>query len=594
MASDNNAIDVEWLREKYRVEAQKRLRADGVAQYNELKGAFASFDHDPFVEPGFTRLPVIDDTDVVIVGAGFGGMMTAAHLHRAGIVDFRMIDKAGDLGGTWYWNRYPGCMCDVEAYCYMPLLEEMGYMPKHKYAYASEIFEYCQALGRRFGMYDGALFQTEVIDLVWDESRQRWMVTTSRNDRLAARFVVIAGGVLHKAKLPGIPGIGDFKGRAFHTSRWDYSYTGGSPKTPMDKLGDKRVGIIGTGATAVQAVPELAKTCQELFVFQRTPSAINPRGQRATDPDWFGAMSSQPGWQQARIENFSAMTTGHNPAVDLVQDGWTHLLATDTRKPPHDDAEAAELELIDFRNMNEVRSRVDEFVSDPVTAESLKPWYKQSCKRPCFHDDYLPAFNRQNVNLVDTDGAGIERITDGGVVVGGVEYRLDCLVFASGFELTTEYTHRLGFDPKGAGGVSLSQMWSEGAYTLHGVHAHGFPNLLINSTIQGGRDINLTYSITATAEHSAHTIARCLNEDIKEIEPSIDAENEWFAVIMATVAGYGSYYATCTPGYLNNENSRPGSFANRGGVFNGSTLDFVKLLEAWRKDGSMAGLIARH
>ena len=214
-------FDPAALREKYRLERDKRLRNDGNAQFKELKGVLADFDKDPYVEPGFTRAPVVEETDVVITGAGFGGMMTAAHLFKNGVHNYRIIDKAGDFGGTWYWNRYPGCMCDVESYCYLPLLEETGYMPTRKYAHASEIFEYCQLLGRTFEMYPKALFQTETTDMVWDESINRWMVTTSRNDRLSARFVVIAGGVLHKAKLPGIPGIETFKGHAFHTSRWD-------------------------------------------------------------------------------------------------------------------------------------------------------------------------------------------------------------------------------------------------------------------------------------------------------------------------------------------------------------------------------------
>jgi len=254
------------LRARYRRERDKRIQArpEGDLQSQEIRAELADFDRDPFADPGFSRLPVIEETDVVIVGAGFGGMMVAAQLYKSGVHKYRIIEKAGDLGGTWYWNRYPGCMCDVESYCYLPLLEEMGYVPKHKYAHASEIFDYCQLLGRRFEMYPKALFQTEVKGMVWDEASARWTVTTSRDDRLSARFVVIAGGVLHKAKLPSIPGIGEFQGHVFHTSRWDYAYTGGGPKEPMDRLHDKRVAIIGTGATAVQVVPNLANAARHL------------------------------------------------------------------------------------------------------------------------------------------------------------------------------------------------------------------------------------------------------------------------------------------------------------------------------------------
>jgi len=592
------AARADELREKYKRERDKRiqLRSEGIAQFKELKGIFADFDRDPYVEPGFVRPPIVEETDVLIVGAGIGGMMTAAHLFKADITTYRIIDKAGDFGGTWYWNRYPGCMCDVESYCYLPMLEETGYMPKHKYAHASEIFEYFQLLGRTFEMYPKALFQTEVTGMVWDEDANRWLVTTSRQDRLSARFVAIAGGVLHKAKLPGISGIETFKGHAFHTSRWDYAYTGGSPETPMDKLSDKRVGIIGTGATAVQAVPKLAQAAKHLYVLQRTPSAVSPRDQRPTDPEWFKQLASKPGWQHERIENFTGMITGKNPPVDMVQDGWTKLLGIDTRRHPRDAEEALLLDLIDFRNMDQIRARVDQTVSDKATAESLKPWYKQSCKRPCFHDDYLPAFNHANVTLVDTDGKGVERVTATGVVVAGVEYPIDLLIFASGFEMGTAYAHRLGFDPKGTGGVSMSDSWINGPYTLHGIHAHGFPNLLMNSATQGGQDVNFSFTLTQTAKHMAYTIARCLKEGVVRVEPTITAEEEWNQVIVATLAAYGAYHASCTPGYLNNEGVAPENLvaAVRSGAYMGSALDWVKHLEIWRDEGSMAGLQLTH
>ena len=588
------AARADELRAKYLYERDKRIntRPDGNGQFQELKGALADFDKDPYVEPGFTRPPVVEETDVVIVGAGFGGMMTAAHLFKHGVNNYRIIDKAGDFGGTWYWNRYPGCMCDVESYCYLPMLEETGYMPTRRYAHASEIFEYCQLLGRTFEMYPNALFQTETKDMVWDESIDRWMVTTSRNDRLSARFVVIAGGVLHKAKLPGIPGIETFEGHAFHTSRWDYKYTGGAPEEPMDKLHDKNVAIIGTGATGVQAVPKLAEAAKQLYVFQRTPSSVSVRGQRPTDPEWFKEIASKPGWQQERIENFTGMITGKNPPVDMVQDGWTKLLGVDTRRLPKDDEERELLELIDFRNMDEIRARVDEIVQDADTADALKPWYKQSCKRPCFHDDYLLAFNRPNVKLIDTDGFGVDSVTPTGLVVRGVEYPVDLLIFASGFEMGSEYSHRLGFDPKGTDGLPMSRAWLDGPYTLHGILAHRFPNLLMNSATQGGQDVNFAFTLTETGKQIAYTIARCLEEGVVRVEPTIEAEEEWNQVIAATLAGYGGYHANCTPGYLNNEGLTPENLAAaaRSGAYMGSALDWAQHLQAWRADGTMAGL----
>jgi cyclohexanone monooxygenase len=577
------------LHARYEHERLKRI-SDGVRSYRSLRELNKDFDADPFVEPGFTREPVVEETDVVVVGTGWGGMSAAAYLAKEGVTSYRMIDKAGDFGGTWYWNRYPGCMCDVESYTYLPLLEDVGYMPTKKYAHAQEIFEYAQMLGRHFDMYPHALFQTEVTGMTWNESTKRWLVTTSRNDQISARFVTICGGVLHKAKLPDIPGIDEYKGHSFHTSRWDYGFTGGGPEQPMDKLRDKVVGIIGTGATAAQAVPKLAEAAKQLYVFQRTPSSVSPRNQRDTDPEWFAEMSSKPGWHEERMQNFIAMTTGGNPPVDLVQDGWTEMFAVDVKKDPKDEAEAEALKLLDFQLMEKVRKRIDDIVEDPATAEALKPWYGVSCKRPCYHDDYLPAFNRDNVTLVDTEGRGADRLTENGIVVGDSEYELDCIVYATGFDSpSTFYTHRLGFDPIGVDGVSLSDCWAKGAWTLHGIFTHGFPNLCMNSHIQGGQHINFAYPATKNAEHTAWVIKRALDEGVT-LEPTTDAEEEWFQIISATIGAYGTYFAACTPGYLNNELQMPGERDSRSGCYMYSAVEFKNILAAWRAEGSMAGL----
>jgi cation diffusion facilitator CzcD-associated flavoprotein CzcO len=586
--NNDKKLSLEEAREKYRIEREKRLRADGIRQYKELKGDYEEFDRDPYVEPGFTRDAVIEDVDVVIVGGGFGGMIEAANLTKAGITNFRIIEKAGDFGGTWYWNRYPNAACDVESYVYLPLLEDTGYMPTEKYAKAPEIFAYCQLLGRTFDLYRGALFQTEVEDMRWDESRKRWNVMTSRHDVLSAKFIVIAGGVLHKAKLPGIPGIETYAGRAFHTSRWDYSYTGGSSQTLMEKLADKRVGIIGTGATAVQVVPKLAEAAKELFVFQRTAACVGVRNNKPTDPEWFKSL--KPGWQAERTRNFTQAVTGAQPAVDLIDDEWTKMNWVDTRKLPENDEEALELERIDFENMERVRQRIADVITDPATAELMMPWYSQSCKRPCFHDEYLPAFNRPNVHLVDTDGKGVNEINESGVIVNGVEYPVDLLIFASGFEVTTGYTHRLGFDPKGRDGVSLSEAWAEGPATLHGVLSNGFPNMFMISTVQGAQATNFVHSITEAAQHVAFLIEQCVKGDIATIEPETAAQENWFETLFAQLWGIARYNATCTPGYLNSEGGGDMRSA-RAIAWMTSVLGFAEYVENWRKQGDLAGLV---
>jgi cation diffusion facilitator CzcD-associated flavoprotein CzcO len=585
--NNDKKLSLEEAREKYRIEREKRLRADGIRQYKELKGDYEEFDRDPYVEPGFTRDAVIEDVDVVIVGGGFGGMIEAANLTKAGITNFRIIEKAGDFGGTWYWNRYPNAACDVESYVYLPLLEDTGYMPTEKYAKAPEIFAYCQLLGRTFDLYRGALFQTEVEDMRWDESRKRWNVMTSRSDVLSAKFIVIAGGVLHKAKLPGIPGIETYAGRAFHTSRWDYSYTGGSSQTLMEKLADKRVGIIGTGATAVQVVPKLAEAAKELFVFQRTAACVGVRNNKPTDPEWFKSL--KPGWQAERTRNFTQAVTGAQPAVDMIDDEWTKMNWVDTRKLPENDEEALELERIDFENMERVRQRIADVIKDPATAELMMPWYSQSCKRPCFHDEYLPAFNRPNVHLVDTDGKGVNEINESGVIVNGVEYPVDLLIFASGFEVTTGYTHRLGFDPKGRDGVSLSEAWAEGPATLHGVLSNGFPNMFMISTVQGAQATNFVHSITEAAQHVAFLIEQCVKGDIATIEPETAAQENWFETLFAQLWGIARYNATCTPGYLNSEGGGDMRSA-RAIAWMTSVLGFAEYVENWRQQGDLAGL----
>ncbi|WP_395851660.1 flavin-containing monooxygenase [Cystobacter fuscus] len=592
MASKKGEVSFspEALKEKYRLEREKRLRADGNAQYVDLSGVYADFDRDPYVEPGFTRPAVTEQIDVLVVGGGFGGMLAGVRLRQAGVESIRIVEKGGDFGGTWYWNRYPGAACDVESYIYLPLLEETGYMPTEKYAKAPEIFAHCQRIGRQFDLYKAALFQTQVEQMHWDEGARRWNITTDRGDRLAARFVIIAGGILHKAKLPGIPGIETFKGHSFHTSRWDYGYTGGSPTSRMDKLADKRVGIIGTGATSVQAIPHLGAAAKQLYVFQRTPSGVGVRDNQPTDPEWVKTL--KPGWQQERILNFTALVSGRQQDVDMVRDGWTYIFQDNDNRRAETPEQAAELrQLADFRKMEEIRARVDAIVKDPVTAEALKPYYNQMCKRPCFHDEYLDTFNRPNVQLVDTEGKGVERITPTGVVVKGKEYEVDCLVYASGFEVSSEYTRRLGFDIHGRGGKSLSESWAEGAATLHGMHSRGYPNLLMFSLTQSGWAINFVSILNEQSQHAAYIIGRCLKQGIETVEATEQAQQQWWEVILGSLMKQASFGGVeCTPGYFNNEGARPPPSAMRSAPFSGGTIEFIELLRNWREGDELAGL----
>ncbi len=589
------AFDPAALREKYRLERDKRLRTDGNAQYVEITGDYAHYLADPYVTPTH-RDPLTDQVTVAVIGGGFAGLITGARLMQAGITDFRIIEKGGDFGGTWYWNRYPGAMCDVESYIYLPLLEETDYVPSEKYARAPEILEHCRRIATRFELYDRACFSTEVTSVDWDDAAGRWVIQTNRGDRMLAQFLVMGNGPLHRPKLPGIPGIETFAGHSFHTSRWDYGYTGGDANGNLHKLHDKRVGIIGTGATAVQAVPHLAEAAAQLYVFQRTPSSIDVRANRPTDPEW--AASLQPGWQRQRAENFTTLTSGGMAGQDLVMDGWTDIIGKllsrlQDRSGDTTPADLATvLELADFDKMEQIRARVDEIVADPATAEALKPWYRQFCKRPCFHDEYLQAFNLPTVTLVDTDGKGIDRVTPTSVIVGDTEYELDCLIYATGFEVGTEYTRRAGYDVTGPSGRPLSAHWENGIRSLHGMHVHGFPNMFILSHTQGGFTVNYPHLLNEATRHMAHIVRHAIDHDISQVEVTAEAEEEWQATLAAAARNVQAFQESCTPGYYNNE-GHPSTGGFIGASYGNGPIAFFKLLDQWRNEGTFAGLELR-
>ncbi|CAB4561325.1 MAG: NAD(P)-binding protein [Actinobacteria bacterium] len=584
-------FDPDALREKYREERDKRLRADGNEQYIEVAGQFAHYLDDPYVER-VERAPLFDTVEVAVIGGGFAGLLAAARLREAGVEDLRMIEKGGDFGGTWYWNRYPGAACDVESYIYLPLLEEVGYIPKEKYSRAPEILEHSRAIGRHFDLYRDALFQTEVTELRWDDADDRWVISTNRGDAMRARFVVMANGPLHRPKLPGIEGIDTYQGHTFHTSRWDYAYTGGTSEGGLVNLADKRVGIIGTGATAVQCVPHLGEHAKELYVFQRTPSSIDVRANRPTDREWVSSL--EPGWQRRRMENFNNLVSGVYEPEDMVNDGWTDIIGKllimmrrGAITAGTDPGEA--VELADFEKMESIRSRVETIVRDADTAEALKPYYRQFCKRPCFHDEYLDTFNRPNVSLVDTDGRGVDRITERGIVANGVEYELDCIIYATGFEVGTDYTRRSGYELYGRDGLTLTEKWADGAATLHGMHSRGFPNCFIFSNVQSGFTVNFPHMIDEQARHCAYILEHARAHGARVVETSEEAEQAWVDEIVRMAVNNQRFLEACTPGYYNNE-GRPGERSLRNGSYGAGAIAFIKVLEAWRAEGSLAGL----
>jgi len=592
-------IDLPALREKYRHERDKRIRPEGQKQYVEAAHDFAEYaEADPY-SPPVVRDPISEDIEVAIIGGGFAGLLVAARLKQAGVANFRIIEQAGDFGGAWYWNRYPGIQCDTDSYCYLPLLEEVGYIPKQKYAFGAEVFEHCQRIGRHFGLYETALFGALVRSQSWDESINRWRVGTNHADDIRARFVVMAQGPFNRPKLPGIPGIKSFKGHTFHTARWDYAYTGGDMTGGLDKLGDMRVAIIGTGASGIQAVAHLGRHAKHLYVFQRTPSTIDERGDVPTDPEWVKTL--KPGWQNERQRNFhTAAFVGFAPGEpDLVCDGWTEVSRNLAAKldalgwPELPIEQLIELrETEDYKTMERLRSRVDGIVGDKETAEALKAYYRFLCKRPCFNDQYLPTFNRPNVTLVDvSDTRGVERITETGIVAKGVEHEVDCIIFASGFEITTDLDRRLGIQPfAGRDGLSLYDAWAEGYRTLHGMMSHGFPNQFFTGFTQAGVSANTTAMFDQQGGHIAYIIRETLARGSTTVEPKQEAQDEWVRLVREHALDNTRFQRECTPGYYNNEGEEV-IRSHLGEPYGPGFYAFGELIEAWRDRGDMEGLV---
>tara|TARA_R110000787_G_scaffold44164_3_gene108322 strand:+ start:3230 stop:5035 length:1806 start_codon:yes stop_codon:yes gene_type:complete len=591
--ADKLGLDPDELRNKYRAERDKRVREDGNAQYVNMAGEFAHYIEDPYVKR-VERAPLTDHTHVVIIGGGFGGLLAGGRLRDAGVEDIRVIEKGGDFGGTWYWNRYPGAACDIESYIYLPLLEETGYMPVEKYSKAPEILAHSRRIAEHFNLYDKACLQTEITGLNWDDEANVWVIETDRGDRMTADHVVMSNGPLNRPKLPGIPGVESFKGHSFHTSRWDYDYTGGNSLGGLTGLKGKRVGIIGTGATAVQCVPHIAEGAEQLYVFQRTPSSIDVRDNKPTDADW--AASLAPGWHKDRMENFNTLVSGGFAPEDLVMDGWTDIIRNllfiaqqegNKNLGPEKLAELAEL--ADFQKMEQVRGRVDSVVQDKATADALKPWYRQFCKRPCFHDDYLPTFNRDNVTLVDTNGQGVERITENAIVANGETYEIDCLIYATGFEVGTEYTRRAGYDVGGRDGRKLSEHWADGYRSLHGMLVNGFPNLIVMGTTQAGFTANYPHLLDEQARQIAYLITEAGKRQARVFEVTAEAEEAWVDEIVRKSALREKFLEECTPGYYNNE-GKQGAIARQNTSYGAGPNAYFAVLDGWRKGGEMEGL----
>ena len=585
----SSADERDRLHQRYLEERDKRLRPEGTAQYVALD-SFSEYLRDPWT-PRAEREPVTRDVQVLVVGGGFGGLIASALLRKAGQMELAIVEDAGDFGGVWYWNRYPGARCDIESYIYLPLLEDLGYMPTERYARTDEIWGYARQLGRKFDLYKDALFQTRVTDLRWDEERQYWAVTTDRGDEISAQFVVLASGLMFsRPKLPGIPGIETFKGHSFHTSRWDYDYTGGDHTGGLVRLRDKRVAVIGTGASAVQAVPHLGEDSKELYVFQRTPSIIDSRGNGPTDVEWWNSLSE--GWQVDRQRNFDLVLEGKSPDRILTKDQWAEVWGRpDPRSMSPEDAAQA-MEALDYQQMERIRQRIADIVVDQETAARLMPYYGRFCKRPCYSDDYLQAFRRPNVMLVDTDGQGPTRISEGAVHFGGTAYEVDCVIYATGFESFAKSPSQSGrYNVIGRDGMTLDDKWGgEKFESLHGLYANGFPNLFVlGSSRQSATTFNLPYRMLIQADHVVKVITALVDEGVTSMEVRREAELDWGALQESLRGSTDITKATldCTPGYYNNEGHLDGGIPVVAAGYPEGTIAFSQQLKSWLEGGGI-------
>ncbi|HVN01279.1 MAG TPA: NAD(P)/FAD-dependent oxidoreductase [Caulobacteraceae bacterium] len=536
-----------------------KYRPEGTAQYtSDFTGDLARYASDPHAEPAPDRAPIVDEVEVLFIGGGFSALLTAARLRERGLQSIRIVERGADVGGTWYWNRYPGAACDVPSYDYLPLLDEMGYVPSRLYAKGPEIYAHCQAIAKRYDLYDLAVFRTTVVRTTWDTKARRWLVETDRGDRMTAQFVICANGTLSKPKLSKIAGMETFAGHSFHTSRWDYAYTG----QDLEKLGDKVVGIIGTGASAVQAIPRLGKAARQLYVFQRTPSGIDIRGDRPTDPAWVARL--EPGWQQAR-----RMKHIRGRPEDLERAAALAKLSREEKIRRQENA--------NIDHMMRIHRRIEEVVTDPATAESLKPWYMFMCKRPCFDDDYLPTYNLPNVTLVDTRGKGITEIAPEGPVFEGRAYPLDLLIYATGFEVQKTGIYN---EIRGRDGREINEVYADGIRTLFGVHTHGFPNLFIMGGYQASFQFNLTFMLQTQGDHIAECIKLARDRGAAEIDVKPETEEWWVQEVIAH-RGKTTRNSDCTPGYYNFE----GEFNRRqDGNYNGGFYQYFQHMQSVRED----------
>ena len=480
-----------------------------------------------------------DTHDLVIVGAGFAGMYMLHRARRMGL-SARVFEAGAGVGGTWYWNRYPGARCDVESMEYSYSFDEdlqREWRWTERFAAQPEILRYAQHVAERFGLLDGICFRTRVLGANYDEEADQWLVRTRGEDDGAqrecrARWLVMATGCLSSANLPEIPGRDSFEGERFHTGLWPHegvNFTG------------KRVGIIGTGSSALQSIPIIAEQAKELVVFQRTATYAVPARNAPLDPDYEAGIKADYAAFRARNRKMqnafgSMMARNDSPALAATPEERERAFAERWARGGLVFLGAYGDLMLDERAngfaADFVRARIAETVRDPETARRLMPRQIIGCKRLCIDTGYYETYNRPNVRLVDVSEAPIEEITPKGVRAGGQEFELDSLVFATGFDAMTGSL--LKIDIRGRGGASLRDKWAEGPRTWLGLGIAGFPNMF---TVSGPGSPSVLTNMIVSIEQHVEWISDCIAymraKGHRAIEATPEAEEGWVAHVNA-------------------------------------------------------------
>ncbi|MCE2391865.1 MAG: NAD(P)/FAD-dependent oxidoreductase [Proteobacteria bacterium] len=487
------------------------------------------------------------EVDVVVAGAGFGGLYALYRLRGLGL-EVQVYEAGSDIGGTWYWNRYPGARCDVESlaysYAFSRELEE-DWDWSERYASQPEILEYAHHVAERFDLRRDIQLETRVVSAVYDEARGRWTVRTDRGEEVSAQFCVMATGCLSARNIPDFPGLDRYSGRCFHTGDW--------PEEGVELEG-RRVGIIGSGSTAIQAIPILAEQAGELFVFQRTPNFSMPARNTPMDPDYQKrAKASYPAFREPFVSGMFGLDFHPNDRLGASASPEERNEVFEERwRAGGLGVVGAFADLFVDEEVNEaaaefIRGKIRETVHDPEVAELLCPDTPVGCKRPCADTNYFETYNRPNVTLVDIRNAPVEEITETGLRTGGRHYELDCIVFATGFAAMTGALLRI--DIRGRDGVKLAEKWAEGPKTYLGLGVEGFPNLF---TITGPGSPSVLANMIPGIEQHVNWIADCMvymrERGLRRIEATPEAEAAW--VEHVNQIADRTIYPTCNSWYV--------------------------------------------